>query len=106
MRWAQKLRPTRFPRPAIPQEPHTPRASTLYAPPSTLFDITPAAVDTLEFVQQPTDALAGAFIAPAVTVRAMDAYSNLVNNQAVALTTTTGVLMNGTLTHSGRSRTF
>jgi hypothetical protein len=42
--------------------------------------ITPAAASKLVFSQQPGNAIAGAVIAPAVTVRVLDAYGNLVSS--------------------------
>ncbi len=65
---------------------------------SSAFSITSATATQVAFVQQPTDALASATIAPAVTVQLRDAASNPV---AVAGTTITLTLTSGTGTLSG-----
>jgi hypothetical protein len=46
--------------------------------PSDLFDVVPAGVETLTVEVQPTDAEAGAVIAPAVEVKAVDEFNNLI----------------------------
>src|SRR5262249_57232443 len=51
--------------------------------------VSPAAADHLVFGQQPTGTAVGAVISPAVTVRVLDAYNNLLtgdNTDAVTLT--------------------
>ncbi|MFH1230165.1 MAG: hypothetical protein V1709_01570 [Planctomycetota bacterium] len=65
---------------------------TLYAPPSTLFDITPAAANNLAFVQQPTTTTAGNIMTPAFTVRVTDQYGNNVQSTTVSITTTVSSL--------------
>jgi hypothetical protein len=55
---------------------------------SNAFNITPAAVNHLAFGQQPTNAIAGSSIAPAITVLLLDQFNNLVttdNTDQVAL---------------------
>jgi hypothetical protein len=66
---------------------------------SALFDVTPAVVDTLTMVQQPTDALAGATIAPPVTVRAEDEFNNLIGGLPIDVTLEVGTgTLSGTTT--------
>src|SRR5213075_3160304 len=61
---------------------------------SSTFNITPAAPDHLTFLQQPTDAVAGVAISPAITVRVEDAFANLVTsdtrNVTLAIATNAG----------------
>src|SRR3989441_329437 len=57
---------------------------------SSAFSITAAAVNTLTFVQQPANTVAGVSISPAVTVQAKDAFGNNVPSAPVAMTLTTG----------------
>ena len=49
---------------------------------SSTFDITPAAPAKLAFLQQPSNAVAGVAINPAVTVRVLDAFDNLTSSTA------------------------
>jgi hypothetical protein len=56
------------------------------------FSITAGALATLSFSQQPTAAVAGVSIAPAVTVTGLDAGSNPVPNVVVTLSVVTGPL--------------
>src|SRR5439155_22023375 len=62
----------------------------LTAATSSAFDITAAALSTLTFVQQPTDATAGTLISPAVTVLAKDSLGNNVPSASVVMTLGTG----------------
>ncbi len=57
---------------------------------SNLFNITAGAAARLAFVQQPTDAVAGTAISPAVTVRIEDALGNLVNVDGTTITIAIG----------------
>ena len=57
-------------------------ASGLAGSTSAAFDVTPAAAAALEFGQQPTNVAADAAIAPAVTVRLLDAFGNLTTSTA------------------------
>jgi hypothetical protein len=59
--------------------------------------LTFGAAANLSFVQQPTVTTATMIIAPAITVRARDASTNLVPNVSVSVTTTNGTLMSGTV---------
>jgi hypothetical protein len=63
------------------------------------FTITSASASNISYSQQPTDAVAGATIAPAVTVTILDGLGNPVSgaNVTLSLTTGTGVL-GGTVT--------
>ena len=63
-----------------------PDFSAVPALPSDPFDVTPGAPDSLHFDQQPTNTVAGAVIAPAVTVDVLDAKGNLVTDQSVDVT--------------------
>ncbi len=54
-------------------------------PASASFSVTPAAVSSLTFMQQPTDVVAGQAIAPAVVVQAKDQYGNVISGDAVTL---------------------
>src|SRR5262249_15928781 len=70
---------------------------------STGFNITPAAADHLGFGVQPTTTVAGVAISPAVTVRVLDQFDNLVtsatSNVTVAIGTNAGGgTLSGTLT--------
>jgi hypothetical protein len=66
---------------------------------SLLFTITSAAPANIAFIQQPTDAIAGATIAPAVTVLVTDSFGNGVAGENVTLTLSTGTgVLAGTLT--------
>ena len=51
----------------------------------TTFDVLPAAAASLVFVQQPTSALVGATITPAVTLRVRDAFGNDVPGEPVSI---------------------
>src|SRR5206468_11177910 len=62
---------------------------------SNAFTISAAAVNTVTFVQQPTDAVAGQTVTPAVTVRAQDSFGNNVPSASVAMSLVSGT---GTLT--------
>src|SRR5439155_16636896 len=61
---------------------------------SSTFNITPAAADHLVFGVQPTNTVAGVAIGPAVTVRVLDQFGNLVtgdtSNVTVAIGTNPG----------------
>jgi hypothetical protein len=61
---------------------------------SATFTITPAAASALAFAVEPSDAAAGAALAPMVQVRVSDAFGNVVPGAPVALSVTGG----GTLT--------
>ncbi|HTH63848.1 MAG TPA: hypothetical protein VL563_04130 [Gemmatimonadales bacterium] len=69
-------------------------ASVLSAATSTSFDVVPGPASKLVYTQQPSNATAGAGIAPAVSVTAVDAGGNLVSGftglVTVTLTTGTG----------------
>jgi hypothetical protein len=58
--------------------------------PSTAFNITVGALTTLAFTQQPSDAVAGVAISPAVTVLATDTGGNPVSGASIAMALTTG----------------
>src|SRR5439155_22323623 len=61
------------------------------------FNITAGAVNTVTFVQQPTDTAAGVSITPAVTVRAQDSLGNNVSGATVTMTLQSGAgPLNGT----------
>ncbi len=70
---------------------------------SNAFTISAATVSKIVFVQQPSDAAAGAVIAPAVTLQLQDALGNNISTSgtsvSVALTSGTGVL-SGTVTQT------
>jgi subtilase family serine protease len=73
--------------------------------------VIPAAASQVVFVQQPSNATAGAAISPAVTVKVVDAYNNIRNGDTVTLSLTgspSGVTLGGTLTQtvSGSVATF
>jgi hypothetical protein len=58
--------------------------------------VTPAAPFSLQFVQQPTNAVAGATITPAVTVQTLDQYGNIcTNDNASVITMAIGVNPSG-----------
>src|SRR5207253_539330 len=59
---------------------------TLVGTTSGAFNITPAAADHLVFGQQPTDTAAGTAISPAVTVRVLDQFGNLVTFDSSSVT--------------------
>ncbi|MBI5778972.1 MAG: hypothetical protein HZA49_05905, partial [Planctomycetes bacterium] len=65
---------------------------------SSAFNITPAAPNTLAFIQQPGTTTAGASITPSVAVEVRDQYNNLVPSVDVSITATNGTLINGALT--------
>src|SRR5439155_1232525 len=68
---------------------------------SNAFTITAAAVNTVAFVQQPTDTVAGQRITPAVTVQARDQFGNDVPNVSVTMSKSSGTgTLSGTLTQS------
>ena len=69
-------------------------------PPSDTFTISPAGAHQLAFSQQPTDAIAGADISPAVTVDVQDQFGNTVTSDTSTVTLT---LAGGTF--AGGSRT-
>ena len=81
-------------------------SGTLPPDTSTTIQVTPAAAARLAFVQQPTLTLAGALIAPAVTVAVRDAFGNTLTTSGtsvvLALASGTGTL-GGTLTRSSVS---
>jgi hypothetical protein len=52
---------------------------------SNTFDVTAAAASMLQYGQQPSDAVAGQAISPAVTVRILDAFGNLVTTSTAAV---------------------
>ena len=54
------------------------------------FNITPAAADHLAFLQQPTNAVAGVAISPAVTVQVLDQFGNLVTSDTSNVTVAIG----------------
>ncbi|MBI5779171.1 MAG: hypothetical protein HZA49_06915 [Planctomycetes bacterium] len=62
--------------------------------------INPATASTLAFVQQPSTTTAGQTIAPIITVRSTDAYSNTVPSVSISLTITNGTAISGTLTRT------
>ncbi|MEO8294602.1 MAG: Ig-like domain repeat protein [Gemmatimonadota bacterium] len=57
---------------------------------STAFNITPSSATQLVFTQQPSDVVAGATMAPAVTVTAKDALGNTVTGYATAISLSIG----------------
>ena len=66
---------------------------------STTLAITPDVPNNLVFVQQPpADTVAGAVIAPAITVRLRDQFNNLVLQSGVPVSVTTTTQLNGTTT--------
>jgi hypothetical protein len=66
---------------------------------SSAFTITAAAVASLVFVQPPTSSLAGVAISPAVTVKALDAFGNVVVNTTITISRASGSgTLFGTLT--------
>ncbi|MEP7325463.1 MAG: Ig-like domain repeat protein [Gemmatimonadota bacterium] len=65
-------------------------ASGLSPATSNPFNITPASVTQLVFTQQPSDVVAGASIAPAVTVTAEDAQGNIVTSYNTAISLSLG----------------
>jgi Subtilase family/Divergent InlB B-repeat domain len=68
---------------------------------SNIFTVNAAAVNTVAFVQQPTDTAAGQTIAPAVTVQAKDSFGNNVPNASVVMSISAGTgALSGTLTQS------
>jgi hypothetical protein len=52
---------------------------------SSAFNITPAAATHLGFVQQPTSAVAGVVISPAITVEVLDAFENRVTTSSASI---------------------
>jgi CSLREA domain-containing protein len=79
----------------------TASSSGLTGATSSSFTVNAGAASTLQFVQQPTDTTAGTNISPAVTVRVVDAYGNLVT--AGSRTVNIGISTGGAL--SGGSTT-
>ncbi len=84
------------------------QAPSLAGATSSSFTIVPAAVSKLQFLQQPSDALAGAVIAPPVTVQLFDRFGNLATNASSSISLvaadTASTLLAGTLTaasHNG-----
>jgi len=77
---------------------------------SNTFNITPGAAAKLAYNQQPSSAVAGAAISPAVTVRVLDALDNLVTTATNAVTMAIdtnpgGGMLSGTLTRNAVSGT-
>jgi len=74
------------------------------------FTISPAAAGKLSFVQGPSDAFAGATMAPGVSVQAQDTYGNATttNGVTVTLTPSAGVIDSGptATTNTSRLATF
>jgi adhesin/invasin len=64
--------------------------------------VLPAAANQLAFVQQPSNAAAGATITPAVTLQLPDSSGNAVHTSGVAISlhTTSGATLSGTLTQN------
>ncbi len=54
------------------------------------FAVVPAETETLKFIQQPTDTVAGQAVAPAITVQAMDQFGNLVAGDNINLNVLNG----------------
>jgi hypothetical protein len=75
---------------------------TLTTATSTPFTITPGAAAKLAFLQQPSNATAGATISPAVSVAVQDALGNIVsgNSSTVTLTLSSGTFASGPSTAS------
>ena len=81
---------------------------------TTTITVSPAVATHLAFVQQPSSAVAGSAISPAVTVRVLDAYNNLVTSdsgRAIAIglgSNPSGGTLSGTtsVTDSGGTATF
>ena len=68
---------------------------------STSFSVTPGAAATIAFTQQPSNAVAGASIAPPVVVRLLDSNSNPIPNASVTLSKASGPgTLSGTLAQS------
>jgi adhesin/invasin len=66
---------------------------------SNAFTITSGTSSNIAFVQQPTDAVAGATIAPAVTVTLLDGFSNPIAGQSITISLASGTgVLSGTLT--------
>ncbi|MFC1983654.1 right-handed parallel beta-helix repeat-containing protein [Chloroflexota bacterium] len=67
---------------------------------SDAFDVIAAGLSSFVIVQQPSDAAADATIYPAVTVRALDQFSNNVPDESISATLTAGPggILSGTLT--------
>ena len=84
-------------------------ATGLTAATSNAFNITPGTPTQLAFYQQPTNAVAGVAITPAVTVRILDAFGNLTTaTNAVTMAIDTnpgGGTLSGTLTKNAVSGT-
>src|SRR5207245_1157787 len=63
--------------------------------------VSAAAATSLAFVQQPSDAVAGTAITPAVTVRAQDSFGNNAPGVAVSMSLSTGTgTLSGTTTRT------
>ena len=70
---------------------------------STTFTVTPATANKLSFVTQPSTAVAGVAISPAVTLRVEDSFGNLTPSTAtvaVALTTPGSATLSGALSQT------
>lgn len=72
---------------------------------STSFDIAAAAANKLAFAQQPTDAVAGVAISPAITVQVLDQFNNVVTSDTSPVTLAIGTnaggsTLSGTATHN------
>ncbi|HYV48249.1 MAG TPA: Ig-like domain-containing protein, partial [Myxococcaceae bacterium] len=77
------------------------------------FNITPAAAAALAFAQQPSSAVAGVNISPAITVQVTDAFGNLVPTSTASVSLAIGINPGGdtlhgttTATASGGTATF
>ena len=86
----------------------TATGSTVSTTPGTVvsnaFNITAGAVNSVTFVQRPTDTVAGQNITPAVTVRAQDSFGNNVSGASVVISKTSGTgTLSGTLTQTTNS---
>src|SRR5205823_911894 len=64
-------------------------------PLSVSFLVIPAAADHLAFMQQPTTTVAGVSISPAVTVRVLDQFNNLVPTDSSSVTVSIGTNAGG-----------
>src|SRR5262249_34290291 len=63
--------------------------------------VSPAPAASLAFVQQPSDAVAGVAISPAVTVQAQDSFGNNVSGLGVSMSLSTGTgTLSGTTTRT------
>src|SRR5262249_5224533 len=57
---------------------------------SSAFNITPAAADHLDFLLQPSNAVAGQVMSPALTVQVLDSFDNLVTTDTSNVTLSIG----------------